>query len=50
MGHGRWTLRLLADQAVELCLGDSISHETVGQVLKKTSRSPTVSSTGAWGR
>ena len=50
VGHGRWTLRLLADKAVELCLVDSISHETVGRVLKKTNCSPTASSTGAWGR
>jgi transposase len=49
-GHSRWTLRLLADQAVELGLVEAISHETVGQVLKKTSCSPTASSTGAWGR
>ncbi|TGE11340.1 helix-turn-helix domain-containing protein, partial [Hymenobacter elongatus] len=49
-GHGRWTLRLLADHAVELGLVDTISHETVSQVLKKTSCSPTASSTGAWGR
>ena len=47
-GHSRWTLRLLADKAVELCLVETISHETVGQVLKKTSRGPTASSTGAW--
>ena len=50
VGHGRWTLRLLADKAVELALVETISHETVGQVLKKTSCSPTASSTGAWGR
>ena len=50
VGHDRWTLRLLADKAVELRLVDSISHETVGQVLKKTNCSPTASSTGAWGR
>jgi transposase len=50
VGHNRWTLRLLADKAVELCLVDTISHETVSQVLKKTSCSPTASSTGAWGR
>jgi transposase len=50
VGHSRWTLRLLADKAVELCLVDTISHETVRQVLKKTSCSPTASSTGAWGR
>ncbi|OGX82102.1 helix-turn-helix domain-containing protein [Hymenobacter coccineus] len=49
-GHGRWTLRLLADRAVEWGLVDTISHETVSQVLKKTSCSPTASSTGAWGR
>ena len=49
-GHGRWTLRLLADKAVELCLVETISHETVGQVLKKTSCGPTASNTGAWGR
>ena len=50
VGHGRWTLRLLADKAVELCLAETISHETVGQVLKKTNCRPTASSTGAWGR
>ena len=50
VGHSRWSLRLLADKAVELCLVETISHETVGQVLKKTSCSPTASSTGAWAR
>ena len=50
VGHGRWTLRLLADKAGELCLVETISHETVGQVLKKTNCRPTASSTGAWGR
>ena len=34
-GHARRTLRLLADQAVELELTGSISRETVRQVLKK---------------
>lgn len=34
-GRERWTLRLLADAMVELEHVDSISHETVGQVLKK---------------
>ena len=38
-GHARWTLQLLADQAVELELTDSISRETVRQVLKKTNSS-----------
>ena len=49
MGHSRWTLRLLADKAVELCLVETISHETVRRVLKKTSCNPTASSTGASG-
>jgi transposase len=35
-GRQRWTLRLLADRLVELDLVDSISHEGVRQVLKKT--------------
>ena len=36
-GQARWTLRLLADRMVRLDYVDSISHETVRQVLKKTS-------------
>jgi transposase len=36
-GHARWTLRLLADKAVELGFVDAISHTTVNEVLKKTS-------------
>ena len=35
-GHARWTLRLLAEHLVSLEVVDSISHETVRQVLKKT--------------
>lgn len=35
-GQGRWTLRLLADKAVELAIVPGISHETVRRVLKKT--------------
>ncbi len=35
-GRTRWTLQLLADKVVELELADSISPETVRQVLKKT--------------
>jgi transposase len=38
-GHQRWTLRLLADKLVEREYIDSISHETVRQVLKKTNSS-----------
>jgi hypothetical protein len=39
-GHKQWTLRMLADKMVELAYIDSISHETVRQVLKKTNSSP----------
>jgi hypothetical protein len=34
-GHARWTLRLLADQAVALNIVEAISYETVRQALKK---------------
>ena len=36
-GHARWSLRLLACKMVELNYADSVSYETVRQVLKKTS-------------
>ncbi len=38
-GFERWSLRLLADKAVELQYVDSISYETVRRVLKKTNSS-----------
>ena len=38
-GYARWTLRLLAEKMIELRYLDSISHETVRQVLKKTNLS-----------
>lgn len=41
-GHARWTLQLLADQAVKLELTGSISRETVRQTLKKTNSSPRI--------
>jgi hypothetical protein len=34
-GRARWSLRLLADKAVELIYIDSISHVSVGNILKK---------------
>lgn len=43
-GQARWTLRLLADQMVELAYVDTLSHETVRRTLKKT-----ISSRGASG-
>jgi len=39
-GHARWTLRLLANQLVELGYLDSISHVAVSKRLKKTRSSP----------
>jgi len=36
-GHARWTLHLLAERLVELSIVESISHESVRQVLKKHS-------------
>ncbi len=35
-GKKRWTLRLLADEAVGLEIVDTLSYETVRQTLKKT--------------
>ena len=35
-GHARWTLRLLADKAVELGFVESLSHTGVRAILKKT--------------
>jgi len=35
-GFANWTLRLLAEQVVELEIADSISRETVRRTLKKT--------------
>src|SRR5512147_974010 len=39
-GRKRWSLRLLADRRVELESVDTVSYETVRQVLKKTNSSP----------
>ena len=35
-GHARWSLRLLADKAVELGFVGSLSHTAVRKILKKT--------------
>ncbi len=35
-GQARWSLRLLADKLVELEVVETVSHETIRQVLKKT--------------
>ena len=39
-GFARWSLRLLADKVVELHYIDSISHEAVRGILKKTKLNP----------
>ena len=46
-GHDHWTLRLLADQVVELGVVQSLSYETVRLRLKKTPSSRGGSSSGA---
>jgi transposase len=35
-GYARWTLRLLADKAVEFGFTRAVSHNTVKEILKKT--------------
>jgi hypothetical protein len=35
-GHSQWSLRLLAEKAVELEYCEHISHNQVGVILKKT--------------
>jgi hypothetical protein len=39
-GYQRWTLRLLADRLVKLEVADTISHETVRQVLQHNELKP----------
>jgi len=39
-GHARWSLRLLANKAVELGLVEAISHKHVRTILKKTLSNP----------
>lgn len=46
-GHSQWSLRLLADKAVELKLVDDISHMSVQRILKKTKLARTLSGNGA---
>ncbi len=41
IGRKRWTLRMLADRLMALEVVETVSYETVRQVLKKTNSSPT---------
>jgi len=45
-GRRRWTVRLLADKAVELKFAESVSHMTVQRVLKKTNLNLISANTG----
>lgn len=40
-GRSKWSLRLLADRVVELDIVETISYNSVRNILKKTSSSPT---------
>ena len=46
VGRAAWTLKLLADKLVELNIVNSISHETVRKVLKKTNSGLTCKNAG----
>jgi len=45
-GQSRWTVRLLADKAVELNFAESVSHMSVQRILKKTNLSLTSANIG----
>jgi len=49
-GYQRWTVRLLADKAVELNFASSVSHMTIQRVLKKMNLSLTSANTGKFRR
>ena len=46
-GYARWSLRLLADRVIELGICDTISHNHVGEILKKMNCSLTEKDSGA---
>jgi transposase len=49
-GRSRWTVRLLAEKAVELNITPSVSHMTVQRILKKTNLSLTSENIGKFRR
>lgn len=49
-GYARWSLRLLADKAVEMGYIEAISHTEVQRILKKTRSSRTNKSNGVSAR
>jgi transposase len=46
-GHDHWTVRLLAQKAIELGFVTNISPTTIHELLKKTNSSPGSTNTGA---
>lgn len=49
-GRRRWTVRLLAEKAVELEFASKVSHMTVQRILKKMNLSLTSENTGKYPR
>ena len=49
-GRRRWTVRLLAEKAVEMNLARRVSHMTVQRILKKTNLNLTSVNTGKYRR
>jgi hypothetical protein len=47
-GRQRWTVRLLAEKAVELSLTPNVSHMTIQRILKKTNLSLTSENIGKY--
>lgn len=45
-GRSQWSLRLLADKAVELAYCDHLSHNHARLILKKTTSHPTLNANG----
>jgi hypothetical protein len=39
-GRSRWTLRLLADELMQLTIVETVSYETVRRTLKQTISNP----------
>lgn len=46
-GHSQWSLRLLADKAVELTYCEHLSHNQARLILKKTTSRPISNANGA---
>jgi transposase len=49
-GYSQWSLRLLADRAVELGICEELSHTEVANILKKTNLSRTSKKRGVSGK